>query len=231
MKNFNIKDALLGILALTLYFFLSSIETLPFEMAGIDINYIPSWLKITYQFIFEIMMIGIMLLIFNKKIERDFKDILINHSNYYSKCVKYWFIGFLIMITSNAFIIFVLGKGIAGNEEAIRELFNINPIYIYLSAVMFAPIVEELVFRQGIRNIFGRNILFVLVSGIVFGALHMIGSYETTLDLLYLIPYSSLGIAFAYMLYKTDNIFVSMGFHFMHNGILIGLQFIVLLFS
>ena len=132
---------------------------------------------------------------------------------------------------SNAFIVFILNGGIASNEDSVRELFKVSPIYIYLSAVFFAPVVEELVFRQGIRNLFGRNILFILISGLVFGGLHVVDGYETILDLLYLIPYSSLGIAFAYMLYKTDNIFVSMGFHFMHNGIIMGLQFIVLLFS
>ena len=108
MKSFNIKDALLGIIAILLYFVLSSMQTLPFEMAGIDINYIPTWLKITYLIVFEIMIMGVMLLIFNKKIEKDFKDILINHKEYYSKCVKYWFFGFLVMIVSNAFIVFIL---------------------------------------------------------------------------------------------------------------------------
>ena len=34
-----------------------------------------------------------------------------------------------------------------------------------------------------------------------------------------------------HLLYKTDNIFVSIGYHFMHNGILIAIQFITLLFS
>jgi membrane protease YdiL (CAAX protease family) len=90
---------------------------------------------------------------------------------------------------------------------------------------------EELVFRQGFRNIFGRNIVFILFSGIVFGGMHVIGNINTMADLLYLIPYSALGISFAYMLYKTDNIFVSMGFHFMHNGLLMALQVFILLFS
>ena len=49
-------------------------------------------------------------------------------------------------------------------------------------------------------------------------------SISTTLDLFYIIPYSALGVVFALMLYKTDNIFVSMGFHFMHNGILMAIQ-------
>ena len=134
------------------------------------------------------------------------------------------------MVLSNSILALLSGGGIAGNEESVRAMFKLNPVYMYISAVIFAPLVEELVFRQGIRNICGKNIVFILVSGFVFGALHVFTSATTTLDLLYLIPYSALGIAFATMLYKTENIFVSMGFHFMHNGILMAIQFMTLLF-
>ena len=37
-------------------------------------------------------------------------------------------------------------------------------------------------------------------------------------------------MAFAYMLYKTDNILVSTGFHTLHNGIMIALQFLLMYF-
>lgn len=230
-NHYNYKDALIGILALFTYFFLSLFETVPLELAGLDINELSHNVKIVYLIIYEILIMAIILLIFNKKIEKDFKDILKYHKEYYSKYFKVWLIGLAVMLLSNAFIIFVLNNEMAGNETTIRSLFEISPIYIYLSSVIYAPIVEELVFRQGIRNIFGRNIIFILISGIVFGGLHIIGNITAPIDLLYLIPYSSLGVAFAYMLYKTDNIFVSMGFHFLHNGILISLQFLTLLFA
>lgn len=229
MKNY-IKDALIGISAIILYFILTIIQTLPFDIININLNELPLYAKVIYLLIYELMVICIMLLLFNKKIKRDFKDILINHKEYYSKCIKYWLIGLVVMSISNSLAL-VVGGDIASNEESLRQLFKISPLYIYLSSTIYAPIVEELVFRQGIRNIFGRNYLFILVSGIVFGGLHVITGLNSIVDLIYLIPYSSLGIAFAYMLYKTDNIFVSMGFHFMHNGLLIAFQFLLLLFS
>ncbi len=230
MKEY-IKEAVLGMIAIIAYFLLSEIELFPFNALGIDVNSLPSFIKIAYLLIYEVMVISVMLIIFNKKITKDFKDILLNHKEYYSKCMKYWLIGLVVMILSNSLLAIMSDGGIAGNEEALREMFKFSPIYIYLSSIIYAPIVEELVFRQGIRNIFGRNMIFVIISGVVFGGLHVLTSATTTFDLLYLIPYSALGISFAYMLYKTDNIFVSMGFHFMHNGILIAMQFIMLLFS
>jgi membrane protease YdiL (CAAX protease family) len=67
------------------------------------------------------------------------------------------------------------------------------------------------------------------MSAFVFGGLHVFSSAETLIDLLYIIPYGAPGFVFAYMLSKTDNIFVPMGFHFMHNGILVALQILLLL--
>jgi hypothetical protein len=231
MNKDKIKEISIGVLAVFMYFFLNSIQYVPFQLAGVTTDLLPTWVKIFYLIIYEIMTIATMLLIFNKKITKDFKDMLINHKEYYSKYFKYYLIGLGIMLISNSIIVYVFDGGISTNEETIRDIFKISPLYIYFSSVIYAPIVEELTFRQGIRNIFGRNILFVLISGFLFGGLHVITSINSIVDLLYIIPYSSLGIVFAYILYKTDNIFVSMGLHFMHNGILIAIQFLVLIFS
>lgn len=229
MKD-RLKEVLLGIGALFTYFFLSMCETVPFDVMGVDINSLSKEFKILYMSIYELLILCIILIIFNKKIEHDFKDILKHHKEYYSKSMKYYLLGIIVMVFSNAILALLSNGGIAGNEETVRTLFKASPIYVYISAVIFAPIVEELVFRQGIRNICGKNIVFVIVSGLVFGSLHVITSMTTALDIFYLIPYSALGIVFAIMLYKTDNIFVSMGFHFMHNGILMAIQFMTFLF-
>ena len=229
MKD-RLKEVLLGVGALFTYFFLNLCATIPFDIIGVDINSLSREIKAIYMSIYELLILCIILIIFNKKIERDFKDILKHHKEYYSKSMKYYLIGFIVMVFSNTILALLSNGGIAGNEENVRNLFKVNPIYVYISAVIFAPIVEELVFRQGIRNICGKNIVFIIVSGLVFGSLHVITSMTTALDIFYLIPYSALGIVFALMLYKTDNIFVSMGFHFMHNGILMAIQFVTFLF-
>lgn len=229
--NYDYKKLITGILVVATYFILSALEALPLQIAGININTMSNTVKVFYMIVYELLMISIIILLLNQKLKKDFHNILLHHKEYYSKYFKVYLIGLGIMYISNAFIIFILGNNVAGNESTIRSLFQISPLYIYLSAVCFAPIVEELVFRQGICNIFGRNYLFILISGLVFGGLHVIGNVQNISDLLYLIPYCSLGFAFAYMLYKTDNIFVSMGFHFFHNGILMAIQVLALFLS
>ena len=97
--------------------------------------------------------------------------------------------------------------------------------------MLFAPVVEELVFRLSLKKIFSNKWVFVILSGLVFGSMHVFNDFHTFSDLLYIIPYSTPGIAFALMLKDSDNILVPMFFHFLHNGILISLQFILLLFG
>ena len=227
--NNRLKEIFLGIIALLTYFVLSMTESLPFELAGVDIQNISTNIKLLYMFIYEVLILCLILLIFNKKIKKDFDDILKNHKTYYSKSIKYYLVGLIIMVFSNTILALLTNGGIAGNEETVRAMFKMSPVYIYISAALFAPVVEELVFRQGIRNICGKNIIFIIVSGFLFGGLHVMSSISTTLDLFYIIPYSALGVVFALMLYKTDNIFVSMGFHFMHNGILMAIQLMTFL--
>ena len=224
------KEIGLGLLAFITYFGLSLVETVPFKLAGVKPYQISSNLRILYMLVFEILMFSILLIVFNQKVEKDLNDIIKNHKDYFSKCINYYLIGLMVMVVSNSILALLTNGGIAGNEETVRAMFKTNPIYMYLSAVVFAPIIEELVFRQGIRNICGKNVLFIVISGLVFGALHVFTSATTLIDVLYIIPYSALGISFAVMLYKTDNIFVSMGFHFMHNGILMAIQFMAFLF-
>lgn len=226
-----IKDALLGILALLTYFILPEIDGIIFKLFNIDTTSLSLNIKIIYSTIFDILIMAIIILIFNQSLKKEYKDIRKNHKDYYKNYFKYYLMGLIIMMFSNVIIAMISKGGIAGNQNTINELFEISPLYVYFASVIFAPIVEELVFRKAIRNIIPNGILFVIVSGLVFGGLHVIGNVTAWYDLLYLIPYSVPGIIFAYILYKTDNIFVSMGLHFMHNGILIALQFFILLFG
>lgn len=231
-SKINWKTPISGILALLTYFILPYLQELPFAIANININMIPTWIKIGYLILFECIIMLIIMLILKDSIQKDWKDIKKNHKTYFSDCFKYWLCAVGAMMISNLIINVFSTNGMAGNEKALQEMFKISPIYIYFSAVIWAPIVEELIFRRAIRNILPLDILFIIVSGLSFGALHILSTdTKSFVDFLYIIPYSAPGIAFAYMLKKYDNIFVSIGFHGMHNGILIALQFILRIFG
>lgn len=221
----------IGIGAIALYFFLEAFEAVPLLLAHVNIDTMNMTVKLIYVVSYLIVTAALIALIYQKKLKKDFEKFKKNSSKYFSENIKYWLIATGVMLISNLLISNISTYGIAGNEKAIREVMNISPIYVFFSAVIFAPIVEELIFRQSIKNIFSNKWVFIIISGVVFGGLHAITDYKTAVDLLYIIPYSAHGIAFAYMLSKTDNIFVPMSFHMLHNGIIISLQIIVTLFA
>lgn len=230
IKNYT-KNAFLGILCIIIYFGLSDMQVSFLSLFHINYNEMSLPFKVTYLIIFEIFLMSLIVLVLNKKISRDFQNMRKYHKEYFKKYFKFWLISVGIMMLSNFIINFFVKTGISANEETIRETFKISPIYIFFSSVIFAPVVEELVFRQSLKNIIPNKYIFIIVSGIIFGGLHVITSLTSVADLLYLIPYCAPGFAFAYILADSDNIFIPISLHFMHNGILIALQFILLIFS
>lgn len=229
-KNY-LKQALLGILAIIVYFGISKLTLLPFALFNIDTNTLPQYIKIICSLVSEVLIIFLLILIFKKTLITNFKDVKKNHLTYFKTYIKYWFLALGIMMFSNLIILLITSGSIANNEELIRQSFDQNPFYIFIVAVICAPIIEELVFRQAFRNIFTNNVIFIILSGFVFGSLHVFNTYQTPTDLLYLIPYCTPGVIFAYTLVKSKNIFVPIGLHFIHNGLLMSLQFLVLIFG
>lgn len=224
-----LKTFFSGIGAVSAYFLLNELAAVPLILAGVDVTTMSSQSQAIYLLCYEIITLIIIYLILRNQINDAIIDIKKNHKEYFSKYFKYWILALIIMSGSNILISWINGGQIAGNEEAVRNVFSETPIYMFISAVFIAPLTEEFIFRQGLRNIFSNNTVFIVVSGLVFGGLHVVSSITNWTDLLYLIPYCAPGFIFAYMLSKTDNIFVSTGFHFLHNGIMMSLQILLLL--
>ncbi len=229
-KNDNLKNFIKGLSAVTIYFTVSIFQSLPFTLMHINTNNLPNIVKILYTLSIEILIIFSIYLIFKKEIHAAIKDLKKNHLTYFKKYFKYYIIGLIVMMACNI-LIQQLGGGISENESTIRDEFKIFPIYVYISAVLLAPILEEFVFRLSFKAIFKNNYMYIIASGLVFGFLHLLGMKIDNLFPLYLLSYCSSGISFAYMMAKSNNIFVSTGFHFMHNGLIMALQIFLLIFT
>lgn len=231
-KNEITKNVVQGIATLLIFLVMPSFQSVPFDLLNVDLNYVPTFVKSLYMIIYEILMIALIVFIYRDLLVEKWKDFKKNHKAYFNQYFKYWFLLLGLMMFSNLVIMLITkDSGGAENQNQIISMFAKAPIYTYVAAVFLAPFLEEMAFRQSIRNFIPKwNILFILVSGIIFGGLHVIGATDWT-GWLYIIPYSIPGIIFAYVLTKTDNIFCTIGLHFVHNGILMALQAIVLIFG
>lgn len=140
-------------------------------------------------------------------------------NKYFSKYLLMLF----LMSTFNYIASSITGTDTSNNEEAVNTIFKLAPFYMTFSAVIYAPIVEELTFRESIRKFISNKWIGIIVSGLLFGLLHVIGG-----DFLFIFAYAVMGIFFSYILYDSDNIWVPISFHFLHNGFLMLLKLIVL---
>ncbi len=220
----DLKRMLIGICVVLSYFIYSYFQLVPLELIGIDYNNLSINHKVFYLMITELIYLLILFYVFRNKFKNDFKKYKNNFKQYINKYMPYWALAFSLMLISNAFIVSLFPTSIATNQEIVNSNLMVAPLYMVITAVLFAPFLEETIFRLGFRYMFKSDILFILASGLVFGSLHVIGSYQNLVDLIYIIPYSIPGFVFAYTLVKSKNIFIPISLHLFHNGIMMFVQ-------
>lgn len=220
------KEKLMKIYKTLLLFMLFfTISSIPIKLFNIDIKNFSDYGIILYSFICNIAFLIIIVISYYKTLKKDFKPFFNNFLNNFEEAFKYYIIGLGIMIVSNLIISLGLNGGVGENEETVRSFIDVAPFLMFLEVSIYAPIAEELLFRKSIREVVNNKWLYIFISGFIFGALH-VTSITSLFDLLYLIPYCSLGFAFAFIYAKTDNIYSTISIHAMHNTITILLYFL-----
>ncbi len=226
LKNLKGKKAYTIVKTLFLTLLFLTLSSLITSIIPIDINNLSSLGKNIYLIVDNLIFLLILYISYKDKIINDFKNYYNNNFlNNFEVSFKYWFIGIVIMVISNLLILFFTDAGLSNNEVTVRQLVSKYPAYIF-SVCIYAPLSEELIFRHSFKEVFKKKYVYILASGFIFGALHVISSINTWQDWLHLIPYCSLGIAFSSLYYKTDNIFSTITMHALHNTMTLLLVFI-----
>lgn len=191
---------------------------------GIDTNNLSATSLTGLLFIVDLIEITIFFFVYYNDMKNDINDFKTNFKKYIKFAFKWWLIGLAIMYASNIILYFIVNTG-ATNEEIVQEQIKRLPFYMLISTSITAPFTEEVVFRKSIRDIFTNKYLYIIASFLLFGGVHVLSS-NSLLELLYIIPYGTFGAVFAYMYYKTNNIYTSMFIHFIHNFLIVTLSII-----
>ena len=221
-KNFFNKNRVLikALVTITLFFFYQIFEIIPVIIFNLDYSKISDTTTIILRFYDYIILAIILFIMYRKDIKKYLKDLKNRFITIIDKGFLYWTIGLIVMIISNIIIMKFFPIAKANNESSVQEIIKSLPILSIISVGILGPIIEEFTFRKAFYDIFKNKDLFIIISGLVFGLMHVVFSLKTGWDLLYVIPYGALGISFAYMYVKTDNLFTSMMMHMIHNTLL-----------
>ena len=208
----KILRIILCIIVVTSMFYLPACFNTIFKYIGINnINISSALSLILYLFVISF--------VYYQELKVEFGTFKKNFKTCVDTGLKYWALGFFIMIVSNLVINYlIMGGSIAANEEMNRQAISENPLwYTIFSIVIMAPLMEEILFRKSTDKIFKKEIYYCILSAFLFGFAHAVADLSSLLNLLYIIPYGALGYVFALMDKKTNTTFTSIMFHSLHN--------------
>jgi len=205
------KDIILAIILLLVYFsqFIWSL----FIPENITLSKI-----VTINVIFDIIMLILVLIIFYPKFKRDFISFKNNHKAYFSFVLPKLGIMYLIYFGVSFVSVSLAQSSTSINQETLESL---PLLYTIPAAILWAPIVEEILFRGCIRRFIKNNTIYIIVSALIFGLLHTINETSLLNMLALTIPYATLGGFYAYLYSKTDNILNNILCHSFHNTVAI----------
>lgn len=214
-KIFDIKIFLGGLILIGIYLLLPS-EILSFFVTfGLGTN-----LSIILTYIVLAVLIGSL---FRKRLVNDAKTFKFKM---FTDSIPYYVKGFIWMVVTSI-IISYFNIGTNMNEEANQVIMNNYPLAEILSAAIFSPFIEELVFRGSFTKLSSNNKVFIIITALLFSFTHILGSIYYVKDILLVVPYLGLSLVFGLVYKKHNNIYVSMLMHAIHNSIYLVIYFII----
>ena len=182
-------------------------------------NYMPDSSIISWVIIvgFYLIVFALSIAFWNKSIRRDLKTFKDNFMTYIKFILPRFGLMYLIYFAVNVATIIITGNLSTANQQNLESLPS---WYVIPLAIIYAPIVEETIFRGLIHKLIKNKVAFVIVSAICFGLLHTITTEITLMNVIVkALPYSVLGAFLAYVYAKTENISTNMFCHFAINAL------------
>ena len=215
-----IKQLLKGILVYLLFENSVYFQYIIVYLFKLDIATLTESMRVLLSLFSNCCILLVLFLIYRKELLKEWTIFRNNIKDNIDIGFNYWVIGLIGMFVSNCILMYVFKTGQAANEQRVQSLIAALPFVMLINAGIIGPIIEEIVFRKSIKNIFNNKYVFIVVSGLIFGLVHVIGSATVWTDWLYVIPYACLGFSFAAAYSKTDTIYTPIACHMFHNLIL-----------
>ena len=197
-----------------------------FLMTAFYIFINPEYFEFIYvfQFIIDIITMISIVTFSRRSIKDGFKKGI--NSDFFLNTLKFYAIFWITNIAVSLPISLMTGGEVSENQQAIEMMTGELPVYMFFSVVIFAPIVEELVFRVGVYGGMRKKFsvpVSVLVSALSFAMMHVIISLLSGnfADLIFVVAYAVPGAILCLAYEKTDNILVPITVHWINNLIAI----------
>lgn len=181
------------------------------------------------QIVLDIIFIAIFIFFWKKAFKN--KDLIIDLKNNVIKTIIIGLVFCLVNILLGYITELIVGSGDSSNQETLIMLSQIAPLSLIFSAVIFAPIIEELVFRGSIQTLLYRKFnptLSAIITGVIFGLIHVVAGLlgGSFVEIIYFITYFAMGAILGLIYAKTKNIYICISVHMLNNLIAVLLMFL-----
>lgn len=194
--NEKVKNIGKLIISILLFFYLATILVLIIRGVGISLEGSNKLHIVIIDFAVSGLLSVILMLLNFDLIKDGIKKISSKYGKSILRFLKTVIIAFLIMYVVkiiaaqiDIFLLTLCGlseESTVENQALIEELLASAPAMMIISTSIFAPIEEELLFRGAIRKVIKNKKVFIVVSGLIFGLMHVTGSITLLLELLLL---------------------------------------------
>lgn len=164
-----------------------------------------------------IVILLIVLILNFKELKYQFDIFIKNIKLYLPYVIKNYFKMLGLMLIVAVPIVLINSGNTSNNQESINLMFKQNAVFTILLTCLYAPFVEEVLFRFDLSKLIENKKIFIIVSGSLFGLLHVIGKFNNFNEFLFVFQYSALGIYLAKTYKESNNIFVAISMHFIQN--------------
>ena len=188
----SIKELLKFILIFALMIFSGMIIKLLLASFGIMYNPGDYYLYSIIDLLASLLVVIVLFIIHRKTLKEDLKKI-IKEKNGIVKFLGYILLGYFILINLEGVcaiiqkllsLVFSVQMTDSQNQEKVVEVIHSSPLIMAISACLLAPLEEELLFRGSIRKTIKNKGVFIAVSGLFFGLLHITDNYILLLILI-----------------------------------------------
>lgn len=138
----------------------------------------------------------------------------------YNKIVKFLICFVLAEFIFKAYSVIInmfYGSIQSVNQKNIDDSSTENYIVAIISALIVAPILEELIFRKFLHHIITNKKHFIAISSCLFGLVHCLEETDNTKAVIFKISYSLGGLYLSILYTEYNSIYVPIIAHFMHN--------------
>ena len=228
----NLNKLLILLIYILVFFVLAELFVKIFENKVVDENSAILFTVINNIMIYLILIVSCCILL-KKEIITDFKQLEKNNAvKIFVTCLAGVGLVYAGNLVGSILTTILGGEGSSANQETLEVvlLSKYGPIML-LMIVVIGPIVEELIFRKSMHEIFRYFKLpswaVLLISSVLFGLIHVVSAK----DFVQVFPYICMGLTLGWLEIKTKNIFPSIFVHIFNNGVAVAMIFFLDIFS